>query len=114
MKPLTATGTLRAYITSKWDSIDDILDLVSKGKASQALSTMGFAAHDMTESGWNEVGIAEVTITFHPIETVAAKELEALKKQLEKVRAENHVRENAILDRISKLQAITYEPSTQE
>jgi hypothetical protein len=34
--------------------------------------------------------------------------LAGLKQQLEKVRADNHMRENAILDRISKLQAIEY------
>lgn len=60
---------------------------------------------------WVEVGTAEVTVTFYPRETTLAKELDGLNSQLQKVRAENHMRENAILDRISKLQAITYEPS---
>jgi hypothetical protein len=35
-------------------------------------------------------------------------QLEALKAELQKVRAENQQRENAILDRISKLTAIEY------
>ena len=60
---------------------------------------------------WVEVGTAEVTVTFYPRETTLAKELDGLNNQLQKVRAENYMRENVILDRISKLQAITYEPS---
>ena len=46
------------------------------------------------------------TVTLHSRDTVVEKELAGLKQQLEKVRADNHMRENAILDRISKLQAI--------
>lgn len=37
-----------------------------------------------------------------------AQQVAALNTQLQKVRAENHMRENAILDRISKLQALEY------
>lgn len=39
---------------------------------------------------------------------VMAAKLAALKDQLQAVRAENQQRENAILDQISKLQAIDY------
>ena len=115
MKPLTATGTLRAWTTSRWTTIDDIIKLIADGQTDHALKAMNFTTCDMSDSpDWCEVGTAEVTVTFYPQETVAAKQLDGLKQQLERVRAENHVRENAILDRISKLQSITYEPSTQE
>jgi hypothetical protein len=47
-------------------------------------------------------------VTFYPRETVVAKELDGLNTQLQKIRAENQQRENAILDRISKLQALEW------
>jgi hypothetical protein len=58
--------------------------------------------------GWVEVGMATITVTLHPRDELVAKELEALSTQLQKVRAENQQRENAILDRISKLQALEH------
>jgi hypothetical protein len=54
------------------------------------------------------VGVATITVTLHPRDELVAKELEGLNTQLQKVRAENHMRENAILDRISKLQALEH------
>lgn len=110
MKTLpTTTATLRVWTTSIWRDIDSIGDLIAHGETTEALSAMTYINQDMSDTdGWTEVGTAEVTVTFYPRDTVVAKKLDGLKVQLEKVRAENHMRENAILDRISKLQALTY------
>ena len=54
------------------------------------------------------IGTAVVTITLFPKAEIHTKELATLNKKLQEVRAENHVRESAILDRISKLTAIGY------
>jgi hypothetical protein len=56
-----------------------------------------------------KIGTAVVTVTLFPKATIHTQELATLNKALQAVRAENHVRENAILDRISKLSAIGYE-----
>jgi hypothetical protein len=56
-----------------------------------------------------KIGTAVVTVTLFPKAEIHTRELAILNKALQEVRAENHVRENAILDRISKLTAITYE-----
>lgn len=107
--PITFTGTCKVWTTSKWRGIDNILHTVSAGDTNAAVSEMSYINHDMSSAeDWTEVGIAQITVTLHPREVVVEKELEGLKQQLEKVRADNHMRENAILDRISKLQAITY------
>jgi hypothetical protein len=107
--PLTATGTLKAWTTSRWTTIDEIMGMIADGNTDRAIRSMSFTTADMSDGlDWCEVGTAEITVTFHPRDTVVAKELDGLKSQLERVRAENHMRENAILDRISKLQAITY------
>ena len=108
--PITFTGTVKAWTTSKWRNIDHILHLVKVGDFDEAASALGYINDDMSNmEGWAEVGVATITITFHPRDELVAKELDGLNTQLQKVRAENQQRENAILDRISKLQAITYE-----
>lgn len=107
--PVKITGTAKAWTTSKWRGIDEINHMIVEGENDEAISGMTYINHDMSGTEeWTEVGIAEITVTFYPREEVVAKELEGLNKQLEKVRAENHMRENAILDRISKLQALEY------
>jgi hypothetical protein len=106
---MQATATIKAWTTSKWRDIDYVQELINEGNTTEALAALCFSNNDMSDmEDWTEVGTAEVTVTFHPRDTVVAKELEGLKVQLERVRADNHMRENAILDRISKLQAITY------
>ena len=56
-----------------------------------------------------QIGTAVVTVTLFPKEERHAKELSSLNAKLQEVRAENQQRENAILDQISKLQALTHE-----
>lgn len=108
-EPKTFTGTTKAWTTSKWRDIDSILHTVKEGKFDEAAAEMTYLNHDMSDTdGWVEVGIATITVTFHNRDELVAKELEGLNVQLQKVRSENMMRENAILDRISKLQAITY------
>jgi hypothetical protein len=105
----TFTGTAKVWTTSKWRGIESILHSVAEGRLDEAVSEMTYINHDMSSAeDWTEVGIAQITVTLHPRDVVVEKELSGLKQQLEKVRAENHMRENAILDRISKLQAIEY------
>jgi hypothetical protein len=106
---MKATAILKAWTTSKWSTIIEVAELIEQDNAAGALSALHFTNHNMTgQQDWTEVGTAEVTVTFYPRDTVAEKELEGLQAQLQEVRAENQMRENAILDRISKLQAITY------
>lgn len=109
-KPIQFTGTTKAWTTSKWQGIDTILHMVKEGKANEAAAALTYLNHDMSDTdGWAEVGIATITVTFYPRKELVAKELEGLNLQLQQVRASNQQRENAILDRISNLQAISYE-----
>jgi hypothetical protein len=107
--PISFTGTAKVWTTSKWRDIDCILRTVAAGRLDEAVAEMAYINHDMSDNeGWAEVGIAEITVTLYPRDVVVEKELSGLKQQLEKVRAENHMRENAILDRISKLTALEF------
>ena len=60
------------------------------------------------ERGWIKVGEASITVEYKGADELDGRKLDALKQQLQTVRAENQQRENEILDRISKLQAIDY------
>jgi hypothetical protein len=107
--PTQFTGTVKAWTTSRWRGIDSVLHSVQSGELDEAASSMTYVNHDMsTTEDWVEVGVATITVTLYPREELVAKELEGLNNQLANVRAENQQRENAILDRISKLQALDY------
>lgn len=60
------------------------------------------------ERGWIKVGTASITVEYKRAEELDGQKLDALKQQLQTVRAENWQRENAILNAISKLTAIGY------
>ena len=107
--PVQFTGTAKVWTTSEWRGIESVLHTVKGGNLDQAVSDMTYINHDMSATeGWVEVGVATITVTLHPREELVAKELEGLNTQLQKIRAENQQRENAILDRISKLQALEW------
>ena len=107
--PNKFSGTTKVWTTSKWRDLAYVLDSLKDGKAEEVVGELTYINHDMSNcEDWTEVGTAEITVTLHPRDIVVEKELAGLKQQLEKVRADNHIRENAILDRISKLQAIEY------
>lgn len=55
------------------------------------------------------VGHAEVTITIAKRETIIAGKADALRAELEKDRADSQVRQNALIRKISELEALTYE-----
>jgi hypothetical protein len=109
-EPIKFTGTTKAWTTSQWRDVEHILQTIKGGEFDEAASELTYINHDMSDTeGWVEVGVATITVTFYPRDELVAKELDGLNTQLQKVRAENQQRENAILDRISKLQAITYD-----
>ena len=60
------------------------------------------------QNGWIVTGTATISVEYLSEEEVSAKQLDALKTELKTVRANNQQRENAIVDRINKLQALTY------
>jgi hypothetical protein len=79
-------------------------DMAQIESGEQLPSIWGFEDETATK-----IGTAVVTVTLFPKAEIHTKELAILSKKLQEVRAENHVRENAILDQISKLTAIAYE-----
>lgn len=60
------------------------------------------------EHGFQVVGKATVTVEYFDKDEIHRGQMDVLKEQLQATRAENQKRENAILDQISKLQALTF------
>lgn len=67
--------------------------------------------NDMAAHGYSVVGTATMVVELHDPKDIHAGKVAALQEQLQAVRADNHRKENAILEQISKLQAIDYDPS---
>ena len=109
-KLIRFTGSTKAWTTSTWEGIDSVLHAVKDNKLDQAANILSYSILDMSSAeGWAEVGTATITVELYSHEKLVAKELEGLNDQLQQIRAANQQRENVILDRISKLQAITYD-----
>lgn len=100
--------TQTAYVTSDYD-MRRFMDDLSKGETQEAANRAVLAQHDMTDSGWTKVGTARVTIELPSIDDMQSAQLAALKAQLQKERAESQVRQNAILEAISKLTCLEWE-----
>ena len=72
------------------------------------------APYDMTESGYTHVGEADVTITIASPDQIIGNKVASLRAQLESDRAESQRRQNELIDKINKLEALTYEPEVAE
>lgn len=92
----------KAYIHA-WERIED----VPSGKVFPLITAADDSGY-FEQQGYTLVGTATVTVELYAEGQIQAARISALKSQLQTVRAENQQRENAILDQISKLQAIDY------
>lgn len=59
------------------------------------------------KEGYPLIGTVEVIITLHSTDKIVQNQIEALNKQLQQQRADAYRAEQAILEKISKLQALT-------
>ena len=100
--------TQTAYLSSAYD-LGRFMDDLSKGNTNEAASRATYAEWDMSDSGWTKVGVAHITIELLDAKEIKNEQLASLQAQLQKERADSQVRQNAILDQISKLQALEWE-----
>lgn len=93
----------KAYLASYYGIQD-----VANGSQIPVISNAD-SGYYFEQQGYSLIGTATVTIELHTNDQIMAAKLEALQAQLQTVRAENQQRENVILDKISKLTAISYD-----
>ena len=101
------TGKTKVWLAGSWATMDDLLSLTDD----EAVNYVAFAAHDMSDKGWRLIGNATVTIELASAEVIHKSEIDGLNKQLAMVRVAAQTAENMIIDRISKLQALTFNGS---
>jgi hypothetical protein len=108
--PITITATLKAWVTS-CRSVDEVLNAVKEGKHTDAADAMCFYSGDMAKgvSPWTLIGEADVTVRLHSRDQLVSNQLASLQAELAEARAEWLTKQQQLLDRISKLQALTNE-----
>ncbi len=85
----------------EWQDIENIVS----GKDTPLLTL----APDCLSEQDTYLGTVVLTATYGTKEELASKQIERLQALLQAARAEAQARENAIMERITKLQALTFE-----
>lgn len=83
------------------------IDAVRNGEELPAISLCdndGWYAKE----GYPKIGTVKVTIDLHSADNIVQQQIEALNVELQNERAKSQQRQNAILNQISKLQALTF------
>lgn len=101
----TITATLPAWLPDHVDA--SVLQMNSERIA----SNLFFCDTEMSGSGWTRVGKADITIRLVGEDELVQGQIAALEKQRTAVLAEAQEKCNYINDRISKLQALTFDAS---
>lgn len=109
-KPIQVTATLPAWLPAH-ERMDDVLLLVKQGKLADALSRLHYSTSEMDKcrDPWLRCGEADIKLTLFAQNELVAEQLRLLNQELQRIRVESQLAQQVILERISKLQAITYE-----
>ena len=109
-EPITITATVAAWVSSGYNQ-RDLMAAIEVGDSVAAINALAlFGETSKEEFGdFLRVGEAEVTVTLIPRNEQAALMVKALQDKLEEERGKWLERQQAILNEISKLQALTYE-----
>ena len=95
----TITMKVTAYYYPSFQDLEEILD----GKA-----TPFFSALESIPKDGVAIGDADVVVTIRSQKEIVQAQLNSLNEALNRERADSQVRQNLILEQISKLQAIEY------
>ena len=97
----TITGQIEAWIP-EYVSPDQL-------HGERALHYMTFADCDMSGHGYSRAGVATVSVEIADKDDLIANKVDALRSQVQKVRADAQMEANRIEDKIQQLLAITNE-----
>lgn len=110
-----ASVWLAGYALERHGAASIITEMVSgRRHITDPIFSQPDANHGRGGDPWLKIGTAELVVTLTPPDTLAADEIRTLQRNLEAMRAQHHLAQQALLDRISKLQAITHQPTTVE
>lgn len=107
--PNAVTCAVSAWMTSSFGP--EILEL----EPEVLVSRLFYGTGDYANIGWVRVGNATITVELVSTDALVANKVEALKGELQSVRAAAQLRENQINDQIQNLLALTYDkPAVSE
>lgn len=105
------TASSRAWLTDSRYSLNDLQEAIRKCDHKAVIDSLCFSNCDMDvgSNPWTNAGTAEITVTLNSRESIVSAATAALQKELAEERAKWLTKQQEILDRISKLQALEYE-----
>jgi hypothetical protein len=108
--PITITATLTAWVTYS-GAVPRLLNDVKDGRHQDAADRMSYTLSDMSTGSapWTRVGEADVTVRLFSRDELVTSQLRTLQNELDHARAEWLTKQQALLEQISKLQALTNE-----
>jgi hypothetical protein len=101
-------NTFKAPI-SVWISQYSHHDAASLQTVSSADGLVLWEGDQKPMEGYTKIGKGEVTITIASRDEIVTGKVDSLRADLAKDRAESQVRQNALMQKISELEALTYE-----
>lgn len=101
------TATLPAWLPP-FNSVNALFAAIREEDNVRALNMATFTTYGMADSGYVHIGDAEITLTLKPRDAVVAAQVAALQQELQNERAESMRKQQAILDKISKLSALEF------
>ena len=110
MSARTITATVPAWI-GKHSGLGP--QTLANGSEEEIVNGLTFVTFDMLSCGYTLAGTAEIKVTLVDTDTLITNRVEMLRQELSQHRAEAHVKENAILEQINNLLAITYKPDPE-
>ncbi len=117
--PITIKGEAAVWLPH-WmlqrESASSVVEQLVKGERciTDPALTSTLPDYSKGHEPWLKIGTAEITLHLTPPDDLTADEIKNLQAQLEAERLRSHLAQQAILERISKLQAITFNPGTVE
>lgn len=96
------------FEASVWMGEYTNLEEIASGKS---MPTIAAKDSDWSDMNYTRVGTAKVVVSLCSEDEVLQNKLHSLNAALQKERAESQSRQNYILEQISKLQALTFEPA---
>jgi hypothetical protein len=112
-KPIEVRGSASIWLAewqTKYSSAGAILREIAIGHRPVSEPLFYEIDYQPASEGHIKIGTAEIVLSLVPPDSIAADEIRALQNQLEAIRAQHQLAQQALLNRISKLQAITFTP----
>jgi hypothetical protein len=111
-EPITITATLPAWLPN-FQPLDRMLSHLKAGNSNAVADMLTYTDNDMGtgRDPYALVGEATITVRLMPHDALTAARINSLQRELEAGRAEWMERQQQIMERISKLQALTNEVS---